>query len=63
VSEPCIGCRAQTIDTIALDFTDDVRCYLLGPHRNYVWTALDASTLFELATADVRKWIAELEEE
>jgi hypothetical protein len=38
-------------------------CYVLGPSRHYQWRGTSADEVFALATADVEKWIAELEEE
>lgn len=40
-----------------------LHCYVLGPSRHYKWTAPSLDQVFENATADVRKWIAELAEE
>lgn len=38
-------------------------CYVLGPTRHYEWIDTDPAKLFERATADVKQWIAELEQE
>lgn len=40
----------------------ELHCYVLGPGRHYEWSGADQADLFERATADVKKWIAELEE-
>jgi hypothetical protein len=40
-----------------------LHCYVLGPARQYQWSGTTADELFDLATADVERWIAELEEE
>jgi hypothetical protein len=44
-------------------YTLELDCYVLGPGRHYEWHGVDAALVFRCATADVRKWIAMLEED
>jgi hypothetical protein len=39
-----------------------LHCYVLGPARHYDWEGSDVQDVFARATADVRTWIAELED-
>ena len=40
-----------------------LHCYVLGPARHYDWEDSDVVDVFARATADVQRWISELEEE
>jgi hypothetical protein len=66
------GAMAYTIDVPSFfDFQEAapcvhslfLRCYVLGPSRQYQWRGTSADEVFTLATTDVERWIAELEDE